>query len=551
MANELKNGRRFSNSPAQNPNHKNKMSKSFSVIVNSGKAKLILDIDGLIIDPESKGYSPVTLSSHNIDQVDFFLLGKFATIQIYDTGKRFYTISELKQQDKETIQKFLLDQINVPESKMTHHNVQFNGHNDGRYELREKSFMLLNDDRVILNLPYSKINQAQTPSVNDLMLEFEPDDTRSDKDKGESLFSVRFFIPNEAPQTAKDLRIDIDQRTDLTAGTEKHIAEIKDVNFVKPKKKYKLRFCSDLLFMYSQDVNHRIPYNQISMVHFLYKPSKDASSNKEEYILISLDRPIRQGQKPYPHLVISTSNSDKVIAEGIDESKTLSLAIEDLMNRVDIKCISHDGFFENMANEEGNLCNYKSTQGYLYMTKDAFIFLHSHTIYIPFTKVTSVRFDNLEEQMRQKKNFDLTVYEGTTSYSFQGIDTYFNVQLPDDESSESFEKEKLIKEYSYNGLYKFVEFIKEKRIKIEDRGEVNDLLKSLKASITSRDRHSKIKANVVIRNEISSGDEGDEEEDEDFNPNAKAGSSSSSSSSDDEAGSAKESGSNSDKESSE
>lgn len=497
------------------------MNKSFdNVYVNSTKSSMKLDVDQIIFEPFSKERNSIIIESRLIDHIDWFVLKSYATMHIYTTGKLFYSISELSVNDKEIITKFFIDEFNIGPENISSYSVQYAGQNYGKLDYHEKSFSLSNDGRVVINIPFSKIDQIHA-TTNDLTLEFDVDEDQ----EGESLLSIRFQVSTDAEFSAKDLHSELNQRTNLLAGTDNHIAELRDVKFLKPKKNYNLRFCNDLLFMCSKEGNHKIPYSKISMIHRFSIPSD--TDKRSEYILISLSRPIRQGQKSYKHLVIETSPSDSVNSEGIDEKTTFIDAFEDLMYRVgEIKFQSTDKYFINVGNEQGSECLYKSSKGFLYMTQDAFVFLHSYIIYIPFKNVKSVKFDKVGKD----KKFTLAVTDKNSSvYTFTGIDTYAYVQIDDKEDDEEsrIDREQMIKECSYNGLESFYRFIRKHEIKIEDRGELKDQLADLKAAISTHDRQSKVHAKERMREQKTEDKllgvteiDDDEEEDEDFNPDA-------------------------------
>lgn len=496
------------------------MNKTYSVIVNSAKSTLHLNSGEIVVKSE-RGTNTIRIQSPTIDHVDWYFLSNYATLQIHTKGKHFYAISELKVSDKDEINEYLADQFQLEEHNMKTFKVQISGHNDGQYEFGEKSFSLSKDDRVLLNLPYSRINQVQAPSLNDLMLGF---DTDEDAD-GESLLSIRFLVPSNNQESAKDLRIQLDQRTNLTAGTERHIAEIKDVDFVKPKKKYKLRFCDDLLFMYNTEVSHKIYYSQISMIQRFERPS--SSDNKEEYLLITLNKPIWKGQKSYLSLVILTNTGNPVVGEGISEDKTLSQTIEELMHQVGrINIESSSGNYLNMAHEEGNFCNYKTSSGFLYLTPRSFVFLHSHVIEIPYANVQSVKFEKVNELNRTKK-FDLAVTDKTTTYTFTSIHTFSSIQIEElGEGNEDFDKDQTSQEYAFNGLQSFIKYIKNYHLKIEDRKELSESIEDLHGSIFSHERRNKQRAKELLRKQAQEQNkqfdtiDDDEEEDEDYKPNA-------------------------------
>jgi hypothetical protein len=168
------------------------------------------------------------------------------------------------------------------------------------------------------NLPYLKISQVPTPSINDRVLNFQRD--------GKGISSVGLFFPDKASKNAKELMTLLTSRTDLSAGADEYFCILTEVNFVHPRQRLDVRFCDHLLFLSSQSASHRVPYDATSMVHRLEDSTPGEGHVREECIVVSL----REGQSTYSHLVIKTGEDDPVKGEGIDSKWQLAIQFEQL-----------------------------------------------------------------------------------------------------------------------------------------------------------------------------------------------------------------------------
>lgn len=489
----------------------------YDVIVNSSESKLRCDVGRISIEPKSKGVS-AQLKSNEIYCAEWIVEGQICILQIHTRANHFFAISGFKPTDQNDIFNYLKKEFDIePEVKETY----ISGNNFGELSFHEKTFNLSNDGKLIMNFPYAKVSQTQAMSTNELLVQFTPDPDST----GETLESIQLFIPNEHETNNKDIMNEIQNRTDLTAGTENHLAEVRNVNFCKPRQKFHVSFCQDILYIYNDEVSHKIPYSHISMVHELGIPKRKKNKEHEEYIDIALTRAVRQGNTSYQHLVISTEEEEDVVADGIENLNTMSeVLIYGLRKFGKAKIISSEGFFENTANESGLPCQYKNTKGYLYLTNDAFFYLHSQVIYVPYKKVLMVEFQKYSDMLKQNKTFDLLISDNKQKkYTFTAIDSFAGADIDDEKDSDK--RNKLIRDYCIDGIKRIIQFIEGKNIKIEKSKELKRRIQELEEGSRSRNPERSARKNEKI---VISSDDESSEEDADFDPNAKESSSSSS-----------------------
>jgi hypothetical protein len=96
---------------------------------------------------------------------------------------------------------------------------------------------------------------------------------------------------------------------------------------------------------------------------------------------------------------------------------------QQLFNRIKVCSVPTTGFFEGLQGEHGIHCTFKGKQELLYLTADAFLYLHSPVVHIPYQNVTLAQFDRVtSESSRHSRAFDLTIYERSKKGTFANID---------------------------------------------------------------------------------------------------------------------------------
>lgn len=498
------------------------MTSNFNVIANSEEATLRLESAKLSINTTKSNRSMI-FTPGQIEQAEFFISGPHLTIQLFTTSTQnsFVSIAKLKPDDQTEIYNYLKNQFNItPNTQKT----VISGGNSGEITFGAKSFSLTQNSEPIITVPYSSIDQAQAPTLNDLNLAIDVPSTA----EGHSLSYIRIFVPSDAAVNSKDLLTDINNRTDLTAGSETYLAEIKDVSFITPNYTYSMRFCEDLLFLYGESVSYRIPYRDISNVHRFPVPTPNKNGVNQEHVVISLKRPIRKGQTPYQTLVITTTDDEEFEATGIESSDdTLANCIENLLKRVGNvhTTPNNDSFYSNVDGENAIKCSFKNKEGLLYITPEFFFFLPRSVQCIPFNNIRQVEFKRIDEATnRRNHSFDIVLHESNDrSHQFSNVEGcgVFGAKEEKDKQRANFVE-----------LQSIMSYLDNKNIKIADRKKLHSTIKKiLNANKGANVRPARVQAELQTAAELrdlgsSSGDE-NEEEDHDWNEKPSASESSS------------------------
>lgn len=190
--------------------------------------------------------------------------------------------------------------------------------------------------------------------------------------------------------------------------------------------------------MRGQKYDYKIKYDDISRLFLLPKPD-----DVHMAFVIALDRPIRQGQQRYQHLVLQTSKDPDEVTVNLDEETikkeygddlqpvmrgSLSNLVAKTFKVIAKKKVFIPGKFANANQQPCVKCALRANEGLLYPLEKQFVFIHKPPILIRFKEVESVEFQRYAGGQGSTRNFDLCVIlkasaaTGQQEYTFSGID---------------------------------------------------------------------------------------------------------------------------------
>lgn len=193
--------------------------------------------------------------------------------------------------------------------------------------------------------------------------------------------------------------------------------------------------------MQGAQYDYKILYTDIANLFLLPKPDDVRTA-----FVISLEKPIRQGNQKYQHLVLETHKLDHTI--------TVNLTTEDLVTKYDgqlsremtmpmcnlfakvFKVLTQSTVYvpKHFVSDRGThcvKCSIKANDGLLYPLSKSFIFIHKPTIIISFEDIELIEFQRYKSNASSAtRNFDMvvTLKAGSRSageareYNFSGID---------------------------------------------------------------------------------------------------------------------------------
>jgi structure-specific recognition protein 1 len=190
--------------------------------------------------------------------------------------------------------------------------------------------------------------------------------------------------------------------------------------------------------MRGQKYDYKIKYDDISRLFLLPKPD-----DVHMAFVIALDKPIRQGQQRYQHLVLQTSKDPDEVTVNLDEETikkeygddlqpvmrgSLSNLVAKTFKVIAKKKVFIPGKFANANQQSCVKCALRANEGLLYPLEKQFVFIHKPPVLVRFNEIESVEFQRYAGGQGSTRNFDLcvslkaTAAAGQQEYTFSGID---------------------------------------------------------------------------------------------------------------------------------
>eukprot|EP00903_Cladosiphon_okamuranus_P016677 g15378.t1 len=398
------------------------------------------------------------------------------------------------------------------------------GGNYGNIEVLDNIVSFSSGNKTLFDLNIKDVSQCVMPGVkksNDVELQLHESDATDQTE--DTLVAIRVTLPEkdedtDEPSPAESLQMAVIERANIHDVKGKVLVEFNESQgtFDFPRGRYSVEMYSHFMRMHGSRYDYKIQYNDISKLFLLEKPD-------ERYVafVVSLDKPIRQGQQKYQHLVLRTTKDEATI--------TVNMTTEDLQTKYDgnlnsemvgplhnliakiFKVLSKKpvyvtGKFSSNNGAKAVKCALGANEGHLYPLNKSFIFIHKPTCIIGFDEIESVEFQRYggAQGAGVTRNFDLCVApksvagETAKPYVFSGIDRS-----------------------EYTSLYSFLS-TKKLRIKnIKQSGNDKAMLQ-----LGDLDDHDPYKAAL----DDDQGHEEESEDDADYAPDAPGGSDAESSS---------------------
>lgn len=303
----------------------------------------------------------------------------------------------------------------------------------------------------MFEIPLENVTQCVVPTNNrdDLEIQFQESNNKED----DCMASITFHFPiNEEGdegdgEEQRESLAEIFKGTILSSGisnvtTDNIIVEFtkEQGNFITPRGKYSIQMTSTYMSLQGAQYFYKIKYDDINSLFLLPKPD----GGNRHSLVISLEKPIRQGSNKYQNLVIETHNMETTIALNLTEeecqtqydgqlSTELTMPLCNIMAKM-MKVLSQSPVFvpktfTSTRGVHGLRCALKANDGILYPLAKAFIYIHKPTVILKFEDVEAVEFLRAESSLGNRQ-FDLkvttksTAVTGDTSreYTFTSLD---------------------------------------------------------------------------------------------------------------------------------
>lgn len=330
---------------------------------------------------------------------------------------------------------------------------------------------------------------------NEVEIQFHESDTTARDEDG--LVQIRFHFPDAQEDTEESLAeaFQAAMEKGMTRSVVGNVIvefDKEEGTFVNPRGRYGIQMYSTFLRMHGAKYDYKIQYEDIGKLFLLPKPDGVHSA-----IVICLEKPIRQGNQRYQHLVLQTHMLEHTIIinlsqEEIDAqyegqlSQEMTMPLGNLFAKV-FKVISNSKVFipKHFKSDRDTFCvkcSLRANDGLLYPLEKSFIFIHKPTVLISFDDIEHIEFQRYKASSSSAtRNFDLViVVKSSSEAASEGKEFNFSA----------------IDRSEYNSLYTFLD---SKKIKIKNIDEGP-------ASTSILGKHLDV---------LGSDDEEDEEDEED------------------------------------
>eukprot|EP00529_Nitzschia_sp_RCC80_P014404 CAMPEP_0113454940 /NCGR_PEP_ID=MMETSP0014_2-20120614/8121_1 /TAXON_ID=2857 /ORGANISM="Nitzschia sp." /LENGTH=754 /DNA_ID=CAMNT_0000346359 /DNA_START=65 /DNA_END=2329 /DNA_ORIENTATION=- /assembly_acc=CAM_ASM_000159 len=313
-----------------------------------------------------------------------------------------------------------------------------------------EEFEVRQDDEM-LSLDLTEVSQCVLPGNNRNEIELQFPESDAVETSNDQLVSVRFYIPPDPDADPSDKttvtnaehlqqKIMKLARIRKTTGDVLVEFDLEKGSFLTPRGRYSIELYEHFFRMRGQKYDYKIKYDDISRLFLLPKPD-----DVHMAFVISLDKPIRQGQQRYQHLVLQTNKDQDEVTVNLDEETlqkeyggdlqpvmkgSLSSLIAKTFKIIAKKKVFVPGKFQNANQQSCIKCALRANEGLLYPLEKQLLFIHKPPVLIRFNEVESIEFQRYAGGQGSTRNFDLCVTlkpsavagGGQNEYVFSGID---------------------------------------------------------------------------------------------------------------------------------
>jgi len=303
----------------------------------------------------------------------------------------------------------------------------------------------------MMSLDLAEVSQCVLPGNNRNEIELQFPESDAVEANNDQLVSIRFYIPPDQDQDPGDKTIKtpaelLQQKIMSTANIRKTTGDVivefdhEKGSFLTPRGRYSIELYDRFFRMRGQKYDYKIKYDDISRLFLLPKPD-----DVHMAFVIALDKPIRQGQQRYQHLVLQTSKETDEVQVNLDEATlekeyknelqpvmrgSFSNLVAKTFKVIANKKVFIPGKFQNANAQACVKCALRANEGLLYPLEKQFVFIHKPPVLVRFNEIESVEFQRYAGGTGSTRNFDLAVFlkssaaSGSTSqeYIFSGID---------------------------------------------------------------------------------------------------------------------------------
>ncbi|CAM9010555.1 unnamed protein product [Wickerhamomyces anomalus] len=402
---------------------------------------------------------PFLLPSDELSSAQWSRGSRGWELRIQTKNKGVAKLDGFDQQDFNQLKNELQRLFNI---QLDHKEHSLRGWNWGNTDLARNELVFNVSGKPAFEIPYNQINNSNLAAKNEVAIDMNLINENNDT-AGDELVEVRFYIPGTVPYEDDDVAEEdreektsaaafydqLKEKADIGQVAGEALASFTDILFLTPRGRFDIDLYPSYLRLRGKTYDHKIQYRQVERIFSLPKPD-----DIHHLMVIHVNPPLRQGQTPYPYLVLQFAKDEELEVEiNVSEEEFKEKYEGRLKKRYDQQThlvLSHvfrglterriiiPGSFTSKHGQAAVSCSLKVNEGYLYLLEKCFLFVTKPTVYVPYNDVQSVSISRAGDSSTSNRTFDLEVTLRSTSASH----TFANISKDEQSTLESFLKEK-------------------------------------------------------------------------------------------------------------
>lgn len=347
----------------------------------------------------------ITLEKDIIREIEFFRSTQKINMRIHT--KSLFNVKNLTDADAEQIKQCCAKWYNL---NIYFKELQIEDVSKGKLAI-SGDFLEFRGSKLIFDIPIKEIENVHQIK-NELCVSF--------KENKNSTIELKFVTENSNIVSA------IKERGQSTKS--KEVVTFDSLQCVLPRGKNGYVFYLNFFKMIGSTYEHKIFYKSVKKIFYLEK------DNKECYLALSIDPPIRQGQTSYFHVVMVFNNNEEedfevtVSSEDFDNFPGLKRSYTGEVGETFLSVISsmsncepiRTGAFVTLNGHKSLRCSVKAFDGHLYPLDKSLLFLPK-AIYMPLGDILEVEFSRVNLSTFAAKTFDMKITTTDKGFTFNSL----------------------------------------------------------------------------------------------------------------------------------
>lgn len=384
-------------------------------------------------------------------------------LRIQTKNKGVVRLDGFDQEDFNQLKSEFQRVFNIP---IDHKEHSLRGWNWGSADLARNEVVFQVNGKPSFEIPYKQISNSNLATKNEVAVELNLVNNIDNIEKtGDELVELRFFIPGsvdaegndnnnenneeEEKSAAQIFYEQLKEKADIGQVSGEAIVSFPDTLFLTPRGRFDIDMYENSFRLRGKTYDHKVQFKQIERIFSLPKPD-----DIHHLMIIQINPPLRQGQTPYPYLVLQVSKDEEMEVEiNMEEDEFKEKYENRLKKNYDSKThlvLSHvfrglaerriivPGSFTSRHGQCAVSCSLKVNEGYLYFLEKCFLFVTKPTVYIPYSDVSSVSISRAGDSSTSNRTFDLEILLRNSVNSH----IFANISKDEQNSIQSFLKEK-------------------------------------------------------------------------------------------------------------